>query len=122
CPVAVGSILGGNKLNFCSILWKSRVYCCTTSMGSNCSNLAFLAILSSPSSASFSKCPASVIFRTYLTLYPKCFKYLKIMSKDMKVRQLPKCTLLYTVGPQTYLPTCPSLKGSKISFSPVREL
>ena len=37
---------------------------CTTSIGSSCSRRAFLAILSSPSSASCSRCPTSVIFRT----------------------------------------------------------
>src|SRR5690554_2004217 len=91
-------------------------------MGSSCSMRAFLKIGSSPLSPSFSKCPASVIFLIYRTLYPRCFKYLNTRSNDRKVRQFPKCTLLYTVGPQTYMPTAPSCIGVNFSFVLVSEL
>ena len=50
--VAVGSILGDKKLNFSKTWWKSLVYRCTISIGSICSSLAILPILSSPSSPS----------------------------------------------------------------------
>jgi hypothetical protein len=43
------------------------------------------------------------------------------MSKLIKVLTLPRCTLLYTVGPQTYIPTNPSTMGLNSSFFPVKE-
>ena len=55
---------GSSTFNFSMALWYILVYVCTTSIGSICSILAFFAMRSSPSSASFSKCPASVMFRT----------------------------------------------------------
>jgi hypothetical protein len=64
CPVAVGSMLGGRMLNSRITSWKPFVYFCTISMGSNCSRRARLAILSSPSSMSPTRCPTSVMLRT----------------------------------------------------------
>ena len=120
CPVAVGSISGESALKQLITSRKFSVYFCAISMGSNCSNFAFFTILSSPSSASFSRCPTSVIFLTYLTLYPKNLKYLTIVSKKINVLQLPRCTSLYTVGPQTYTPMKSLCIGTNFSFLPVR--
>jgi hypothetical protein len=44
------------------------------------------------------------------------------MSKEINVRQLPKCTSLYTVGPQTYNPTSGGLMGLNSSFLRVKVL
>ena len=52
----------------------------------------------------------------------RCFKYLKIRSKETKVLQLPKWTVLYTVGPHTYIPTTLLFIVEKTSFCDVREL
>ena len=40
-----------------------------------------------------------------------------MISNEVNVRQLPMCTSLYSVGPQTYIPTCDSWIGLNNSLT-----
>src|SRR2546422_2417822 len=64
----------------------------------------------------------SVKLRTNVTRKPRNLRYLYMTSKVKRARACPTCDALYTVTPQTYSRTSPSLRGTNSSFLPERVL
>ena len=100
--VALGRTVGSATPAACMSSMKAWVKRSATSAAVEPSCSALVMILSS----------TSVTFCTNVTSKPFHSRYRRIVSNEMNVRALPMWMRLYTVGPQTYMPTLPSSIGS----------